>query len=212
MINVNLTNNPVGILARWRKASQVTPGDVEYSLQRQRTRILRRTEQGVDVEGRAFAAYLRTPYTYYPHGVLGRVSSRLSESSKRNSTKRLHRKLTNNDFKRAGVRLTKSGLGIHFPGGYAQFKQWLGRAGVDLRGARAPHMLQHLQVRILSGREGAIGIYAPDKAAIADGHNRGTRHLPQRRFLGASQADITAIAEDVITRIRARLGGRVGDA
>jgi hypothetical protein len=54
-----------------------TEGDLLYGLQRQKSRILSRTERGVDANGRPFAPYsTRRPYYYYPNGPVGRARTK----------------------------------------------------------------------------------------------------------------------------------------
>jgi hypothetical protein len=163
----------------------------------QRTRILERTALGVDVDGKPFAPYSnRGPYTYYPAG--GKAGAKgLSVKTRRASAKRFA-KLTV-----SGV-IAPEGLGVRFAS-YAAFKFiGLGRTVVDLMGPRAPHMLQALIVKVESDTQLRIGIYG-DAAARATGHNRGTKRLPKRRFMGANPADLKAMAREVFEHIAARL-------
>lgn len=208
MANITITGDLAGIVARWKNAARVTAADAQYALGRQKTRVLDRTARGTDFEGRAFKSYAtKEPYTYYPNGRVG--SSRFTDRQNRAAVSRLKRKLEKAPQKNAGgIRLTRTGRGIVFAH-YAAFKRWLGRAFVDLRGPRAPNMLQGLVVKIAGSgnqpvNEARLGIYGTE-AARADGHNKGTRRLPKRKFLGASESDKRAIANDIMQRIRQRL-------
>ena len=49
--------DPVAAIRALRAAATATEGDLLYALQRQRTRILKRTAAGVDADGAAFAPY-----------------------------------------------------------------------------------------------------------------------------------------------------------
>ena len=132
--------------------------------------------------------------------------------------------------KEIGGKKTRDGQGIKFEN-YGAFKASLGRAGVDLQGPRAPHMLQSIVVGTTFERVSAIGpggnepryglndrpqpadtvvigIYG-DEAGRATAHNTGenprwkSRH--QRRFLGASPSDVTAMVNDIAGRIKSRI-------
>jgi hypothetical protein len=120
---------------------------------------------------------------------------------------------------------TRSGLGIKFES-YADFKASVGRAGVDLYGLQAPHMMQSIAIKVngqdfgsdgqataLGGRQAqstelALGIYG-EPAGRAAGHNTGInprwKRRHQRRFLGASLDDVRQIMNDISSRIMARL-------
>ena len=211
-----------------------TEGDALYAGQRQRTRILERTVRGVDVDGNPFEPYSENgPYYYFPNGRTGRTKAEIKRNKA--AVSRLLRRMadTNDRAYSVGVDLngtggskTRGGQGIKFAS-YGDFKRSLGRIGVDLRGPRAPHMLQAIAVgagfeRVVGDDMGlsltdratpatvlTIGIYG-EEAGRAEGHNSGfsprwkTRH--QRRFLGASEADLQAMADDIgmrcIQRIR----------
>ena len=61
--------DPVERIKQIKKAVQITADDILYAGQRQRTRILDRTRQGVDVNGSPFARYsTKGPYYYNPTG------------------------------------------------------------------------------------------------------------------------------------------------
>jgi hypothetical protein len=180
-------------------------GDLLYAGQRQRARILERTAHGVDVDNVPFVPYsTRGPYYYKPHGRLG---ASVPLDVERRSAKRMLRTIapamTDRQREEAGVRLSRTGRSIVFRDGYAGFKRWLGRTTVDLRGPRAPHMLQGITVKVPAERSILLGIYGP-AADRATGHNIGAGHLPRRRFFSASHADLKAMLEDMRVRMRAR--------
>ena len=236
--------DPAEAVMKIRKALVVTEGDLLYAGQRQRTRILDRTGRGVDVNGQAFAPYSQKgPFYYYPNGRTG--NSRFSEKQNKAAASRLFRKLTGKGAgghrafsaggkgskvpsKHGEAWVTRSGRGLGFSS-YAAFKRWLGRALVDLRGARSPHMLQAIMVKTgnrqfgLFGNQAVgpaempnradelvLGIYG-DAAKRASGHNTGGNkrsHLPKRKFFGASADDKKQMVRDVYQRMKARLGVR----
>jgi hypothetical protein len=202
-----------------------TEGDLLYGLQRQKSRILSRTERGVDANGRPLAAYsTKRPYYYYPNGPVGR--SRTTDRLKRDQAgvKRFASKVG-----RTSRAVTRSGLGLRFPS-YAAFKlTYLGRSNVDLTGPRAPHMLQAIQTTVgnsqvtgdervgLNDRttpafEGSIGIYGePGKRAYYN--NTGTtRGLPQRQFFASTNDDTHRFGDDLKQRVKDRLRQKFGFA
>jgi len=117
---------------------------------------------------------------------------------------------------------TRNGQGIRFES-YADFKASLGRAGVDLTGPRAPHMLQAIEVRangngfgtrdVSTGSrnpvtEFSLGIYG-EPAGRATGHNTGVnprwKRKHKRTFFGANESDLQAMEADMGARISVRL-------
>lgn len=76
--------------------SDATVGDALYAGQRQRTRILQRTAQGVDVDGRKFAPYSENgPYYYNPNGRLSAASrEKVSDKTQKGAARRLLNKIT----------------------------------------------------------------------------------------------------------------------
>lgn len=199
-------------ILRLRASIKPDAADLLYAGQRQKARIIERTESGVDVDGNAFAPYsTKGPYYYYPSGHLG--TSRAAIKTRKAAVRRLlkitgevsfHREQYLGGSQTAGGVATRDGLGIRFES-YADFKSSLGRAGVDLTGPRAPHMLQ--AVTVVNGvrdDELLIGVYG-EAADRAQGNNEGTRYSPRRRWFGASAADLAEMVKDVYTRIAARL-------
>jgi hypothetical protein len=201
---------------------QPTQADVLYGIERQKERILDRTAQGVDVDGAPFVAYSQNgPYYYYPNGRVGR--NKFESRQNKQAVNRLIRKighvesylseLSPRKLRSMGLnpeaggdtsaKKTRSGEGIRFDS-YAAFKASLGRAGVDLLGPRAPHMLQAMEIRV-NWPEVELGFYSDDAASKAEGHNEGANKLPRRHFFAASAADLTAIENDIGARIDARM-------
>lgn len=190
-----------------------TEGDALFAAQRQRTRILDRTARGVDVDEQPFAEYSKNgPYYYYPNGRVG--NKKFTQEKNRAASKRLQKKIGNGRVTPNGIRFES----------YADFKASLGRSTVDLRGPSAPHMLQAIAVKTNNRNFGAYGdddVGLNDKPAQADeitigiygkeadrasGHNQGIPgRLPTRRFFGASRSDIAEMANDMKTRILARI-------
>lgn len=188
--------------ARWMP----NESDLLYAGHRQRARILERTARGVDVNESPFAPYsTKRPYYYYPFGRVG--TRRVPTDTQKRAAQRMLKKLTpamsRAEAAAAGVRLTRSGRGIRFEGGYGAFKHWLGRSTVDLRGPKAPHMLQAIVVKTPWRDTLLIGIYG-EFAQRAEGHNRGTAHLPRRRFFGASDQDLREMVNDIRAHMAAR--------
>ncbi|CAB4130862.1 hypothetical protein UFOVP130_40 [uncultured Caudovirales phage] len=210
-----------------------TQGDALFAAERQKTRILERTLSGRDVDGRPFEPYSQNgPYYYYPNGRVGRT--KIEASKNKAAVSRFLRKINRHSAEAemfgadtgTGGRKTRDGQGIRFES-YADFKASLGRGGVDLRGPRAPHMLQAIAVgvgiaRVVSNTEPVIGINdnpAPanevtigiygDEAGRATAHNTGNnprwKGKHQRKFFGVSTADIAAMGKDIIGRCEARL-------
>ena len=196
--------------------------------QNQRARLLKRREQGLDVDGERSAPYsTRGPYYWYPE------TNSSTPAGKRQALSRLARRLGLR-FGRAsearwstpsapGGSVVRTGRGFRFAS-YAHFKEFLrGSSNVDLRGYKAPHMLQALVVEAGGQRaEGdapasdpggagagissstrtadsvSISVYGTEEARRASGHQTGTRTLPRRRFLGASAADREAMANEIM--------------
>lgn len=197
-----------------------TRGDLLYAAQLQRSVILARTEHGLDYQGRPFAPYNTSrPFYFYPNGSSGRKRSEQESKRDRASVKRFARKLG-----RTKHAITRSGFGIRFES-YDSFKRtYLGRSNVDLRGAKAPHMLQALVCR--SGgqeigerderiglddftepaEEFTLGIYGSE-GERASGINSDDRPkgMPKREFLNSSQQDNDRLVNIVTRRIADRV-------
>ena len=199
--------------------AEITEGDVLYALQRQRAKILRNTEAGLDVDGQPFAPYnTNRPYYWYPAGKVGKTRDAAELKREKSNVTRAARKL--------GGKKSRSGLGVRFDSYDAFKRQGLGRKGVDLRGPRAPHMLQEIVTRTGGTElnvnqsvevglfdkakpvtEGVIGIYG-DAAKRASGHNSDNNRpkgMPRRHFLGASEEDERRFAGDIVSRAGERL-------
>jgi hypothetical protein len=227
--------DPAEYIIRLANGAKPTEGDALYAAQRQKTRMVERTLRGVDVNERAFEPYSTNgPVYYYPLGRVGRTKATAKQKKaavrgllKRTAGVTAIRSEYGGYMGVGGVK-TRSGTGIRYES-YADFKASLGRAGVDLTGPRAPHMLQAIGVRAgnrgfasigdetVAGKstpvtEFAIGVYG-EAAGRASGHNTGfsprwkRRH--QRYFFGASAADLQAMASDIWTRIKVRLTGKL---
>lgn len=215
----------MGLLNEINKASQPNVSDLLYAGQRQRSRILTRTEQGVDFEGRSFHPYSTTgPYYFYPgKNAKGRKAAKNRFAKTIGVANKGVTKIN-------GGSASRTRLGIKFSS-YAAFKSALGRGVVDLFGPWAPHMLQALVVKVSgfvmagdtagadpNGAGGSdapadeitIGIYGAE-AARASGHNEGTKHLPQRKFLGVNDQDKQLMLGDVLSRVAARMRRVLGN-
>lgn len=209
-MSITISKNLTALAEKIRKLPKdvtLDAGEKIYVGERQRTRILRRTESGRDVDGAAFAPYSTTKFYWSPNGRLkGATLSKLGDKKQKAAVKRFAKKIDASTAGKSGApHVSKSGLTICFPGGYRQFKKYLGRTTVDLRGAQAPHMLQAIQVK--STAEGVkIGIYGGEKGSIAAKHNLGAGRLPKREFFGVSRSDEREVVKDAEARIRAKLG------
>lgn len=174
----------------YEKAATVTEADMLYVLNRQKSRILDRTQNGLDINGTPFAPYSRRgPYYYYPGGAVGR---KMADKSRKGAASRFARKV-------GGVRTR---VGVKFAS-YADFKASMGRGVVDLTGPRAPHMLQAIVVKATS-TGGVIGIYGSE-ADRAEGHNIGAGRLPKREFFGFGAGDEDAANKDLETILSTRI-------
>lgn len=232
--------NPYEHIITLKRGMVVTEGDCLYTAQRQRTRIVERTINGIDVEGRPFEPYSTNGPYYYTPGNAGGAGQSRTLKQKQAAVKYLLRRMgpvveTAWEYggnEGLGGVPSKSGTSIRF-NSYADFKASLGRAGVDLLGPRAPHMLQSIAVKIngttysladisaaLGGRhqeatEFVLGIYG-EAAGRASGHNTGInprwKRPHQRHFLGASPAEIDAMLADLLGRVMARLKQSAGPA
>lgn len=227
------SKEPIGnVMERVERAMVPTTGDLLYAGQRQRTRVLARTARGVDVNETAFAPYsTRGPYYYYPGkdaknrgAAVTRFARQVGLKTRAGKTNTYRVTRTRVSASRLGEKKAwaqRTRLGIKFSS-YAAFKASLGRAFVDLRGPRAPHMLQGIIVRVrdfVLGNETTVspdpnstkepantitlGIYG-EEAERAEGHNTGAGRLPKRRFFGASEQDKIDMINDIVNRAIAR--------
>ena len=207
-------------ILEFKDAMHPTEGDLLGAGMSQRTRILQRTANHVDVDGAPFAPYADNgPYYYRPWdrpGLGGKGKSlevrraALHFKKREDATERFFRRIGGDvrtgELKVKGdllASLHKSGDTIKFES-YAAFKRSLGRSGIDLIGPRAPHMMQAIEVKAASN-ELTLGIYG-EKAAIATAHNTGTGKLPRRRFFGASNDDAKKMLAEIFAHMKARLG------
>lgn len=198
-----------GKLIRLAKSKVLpTTEDALYAGQRQRTRILDRTAKGVDAKGASMAPYSRDgPYYYNPNGRLAGTAAgaKISEKSQKAATRRLFKKLGGGAD--GGPQISSTGRSIRFAS-YAAFKRYLGRSGVDLRGPKAPHMLQGVTVKADGSPGGVaagvrVGIYG-EAAERANAHNEGLGNVPRRRFFDVGPGDAGTMAKEIETIIRAR--------
>lgn len=207
-------------LDRIQREWKPTQADLLEIGNHQKTRIIERTDRGVDYLGNPFARYNSTrPYYYYPRGRGGAKLNKSELTKLRRFAEKYGATTAADDIglreraeaaKRAQKQLggKRTILGIRFES-YEAFKfQGLGRTAVDLTGPDAPHMMGTIVVRTEGGedaREVVIGIYDPEKGEIAEAHNEGLGNLPQRRFFDVSDADINEEVERIANRILARV-------
>lgn len=147
-------------------------------------RIQDRTAQGIDAEGKPFAAYSRRPFAA-PAGALLKKAQRTLIRSKL-----------------ASYFTTKTGaLWIYVAGGYAAVRAASGRgAGVDM--TFTGRMLSALDVVEASPSRITIGFNDPTAARVAFYHNvaGAGRGRTIRRFLGVSDQELETIAIRVLSK------------
>eukprot|EP00456_Euglypha_rotunda_P039308 TRINITY_DN30251_c0_g1_i2.p1 TRINITY_DN30251_c0_g1~~TRINITY_DN30251_c0_g1_i2.p1 ORF type:complete len:163 (+),score=35.56 TRINITY_DN30251_c0_g1_i2:172-660(+) len=151
--------------------AQVEETDIGYALDRDKERILERTARGLDFNGLPFHPYNSTrPYYDYPgKGTANRGANRAT-AFRKVSKGGIAEHLFDATDKRAYGYEKRGRLGIKYAS-YGAFKAALGRSWVDLTGARAPHMLQALVVRV-KGMIGSIGIYEIGRAVQQECRDR----------------------------------------
>lgn len=207
-----------------RKKAVPTTGDLLFAVERHKSRILERTLRGVDADEKPFAPYSeKGPYYYYPTGADGKRGTAKQQKSRVNRLLKKTQHVADYLFEQgsdsAGGVKTKSGRGIRYQS-YADFKRSLGRAGVDLTGPKAPHMLQAIlsEAGGVEGRGREPGLTQNEEPATsaslriegeaakrAAGHNQGAKHLPQRQFLAIGREDQGEFVGDLLSRARERL-------
>ena len=216
-------------------ALDITEGDFLVLLQEQRSRILERTQRGVDYNNAPFAPYNDTRrYYWYPAGPVGKQRSAHQLKRDKAAVTRAGRSLGMQFRTKADKEqnLTRSGLGLKFQS-YRAFKfEYMGRSTVDLYGPRAPHMLQSMMIKAgsmtdegatfleSSGQdptavsspvsEATLGIYG-DAGTRATGHNSDDRPkgMPLRRFFAVSDEDQRKMVSTLEARIERRLKARI---
>jgi phage gpG-like protein len=205
---ITFNKDPLSIVKLIAGGAQPTRDLADQIVTQQKTRILDRTKSGKNFEDKPFVEYSKNgPIYFYPSG---KASGR-SLKSRQGAANRLFSKITGKKasaHKGKGKALSgDSGEAWVTPGGglgfssYAALKKWAGRNNVDLRGLQGnrDHMLNSMLTKTtVKGKdvEGIIGIYGAP-AARAEGHNKGTKHLPQRKFLAASKKDEKAMVKIV---------------
>lgn len=217
----------VGAMESLAREALPTTADLLYAGQRQRARILERTEEGKDYLGQTFHPYSTNgPVYYYPS-----KDAKNRKAGKNRFAKQLGIP-TKKEIAKEGFTARRTSLGIKFSS-YAALKYFLGRSNVDLRGVSAPHMLQAMIVKVggfvlgevnantvaspntegdrSNASELIIGIYG-EEAERASGHNEGNpkKKLPKRRFLDASESDKSLVLSDIIARVAARARKALG--
>lgn len=208
-----------------------TTGDMLYVGQIFRSRIRKRTLEGVDVDGAPFAAYSKNgPYYFYPNGEVGSTrraagTSRLT----RDQVRQARSTATKGRFAKTGRIGVRTPFGIRYES-YGAGKAAHGVANVNLYGMEQhTHMLDVILVKVggveldqsadmlmsnsdmaafesnQPARDLEVGFYGPE-AERARGNNEGNSKLTARRFFALNQQDL-AVAEQAIgnrMEIRAR--------
>lgn len=196
-----------------------TEGDLLLAGQTERSRILARTEAGVDVDGSPFAPYNNSrPYYFYPSGPVGKERAGNQLRNAKSGVKRFAKKVG-----RTKSAVTGSGLGLRFDS-YRAFKEtYLERQNVDLRGPRAPHMLQEMLIKA----GGAVGGFEDQRIGIDDRTSPATNFTlgiygsaaaraignnQHRHFFGSNAEDharlVSLIVNRAAERVRKKMRGR----
>lgn len=219
---------PAGPAIRATVQALTTPttGDLLAIGQVFRSRIRRRTQEGVDVDGVPFAPYSKNgPYYLYVNGAVGlaRGGTPATRAARATASRNRHIKTG-----RIGVRTP---FGIKYES-YAAAKTAHGRANVDLYGLQQhTHMLDTMLVRaggsevdatageldfgsefvsfenLAPTTELQIGFYGPE-AARAQGNNEGTGRVPRRRFFALNAEDLQMGEKMLVDRMTARAKAR----
>jgi hypothetical protein len=221
--------DPITVAHNLELAFVPTQGDILLAGQILRSRIVQRTQNGVDVNGAPFAAYSTNgPYYFYPDRDVAGAKSRAERLT-----------TVGNRFRetgKQGVRTTvavkgkdkrRAGVGIRYDS-YAAAKSAHGRSNVDLFGmVQHPHMMNAMIVKaggseldmsadLVAGigdmdafsqhepcSQMHVGFYG-EEAERARSHNEGTKHLPRRHFFDASPEDLQIMTTAMANRMLAR--------
>ena len=214
--------DPITVVHNLELAFVPTQGDVLLAGQILRSRIVQRTQNGVDVNGAPFTPYESTHVFYfYPDGHSGRTrEQRVSQTAGR--------------YAKTGKLGKRTPLGIRYDS-YAAAKAAHGRSNVDLFGmVQHPHMMNAMIVKaggseldmsadMLAGATDMdafsqhepcsqmhVGFYG-EEAGRAWGHNEGTKHLPRRHFFDASPEDWRIMGEAMLNRMCIRVAAAVSE-
>lgn len=174
-----------------------TTEDLLQSVEEQKSRVLLRTQSGVDVDEKPFAPYSENgPYYHYEYKAFG--GNRFSDAQKKNAAK-YQKKTLGGDL---------TGTGLRFDS-YGDMKRQLGRGVVDLFGVGpGKRMLRNVVARIKGALEVGLGIFDPEIGPRANGHNTGVPgRLPQRRWLGTNQRDLVEIGRFLNEAVLRRFNG-----
>lgn len=143
----------VGLFRGLAKVSQPVVSDLLFAGQRQRSRMLEKTAQGVDADGQSFHEYsTRWPVYFYP-SKNGKSNKQRASAVARLANKAGAKGLRQGKERSIGtargkVTVKRTRLGLKFAN-YAELKAFFGRTVVDLFGmGSGPHMLQALIVRV----------------------------------------------------------------
>lgn len=202
---IQLQGNADAIARRILSLTEIQPGDAKALAEIKRADILQSTARGLDANDNALAPYSDKGPVYIDLGGRAGGSKRSSRASKVRATRNRVRR---------GRKVTP--FGSTTPGGrlkaksYKWFKaSWLGRAAVDLTGARAPHMMQaivsRLTGRTAEGERAEISFQDPQKEEIASGHQRGAGRLPRRPFFEFGRNDVRELTQRWLDMTRGRL-------
>lgn len=216
--------DPVAAIHNVLLALPPTVGDMLLAGQIWRSRIVHRTQAGVDVNGAPFAPYESSHvYYFYPDRDVAKGKSRAERlTTVGNRFRETGKQGARTTVAVKGKTKRKAGVGIKYES-YAAAHAAHGRSTVDLFGMEQhPHMMNAMIVKA-GGTEldmsapldldpssntspcsqMNLGFYGEEDAR-ARGHNEGAGHLPQRRFFDASAEDLHVMEETMLARAVAR--------
>lgn len=191
------------------KKIKPTQGDILWATARQARRIQERTVSGMDIHQNAFAPYSTSRSYYHTPRTGGSIRSRREAA--------LHH------ARFYGAHRSKGSTSVRYES-YASFKASRGVVQPDLGGMEG-RLLSNMEISVdgstysleaaehvalnesvAPGSMGGIGIYGEEAARIGLAHNTGvpSRNLPQRHWMGISDADLELISDDIKQRVLER--------
>lgn len=196
-LSIRSTGEP--ILVTIDKKLKMSKAEALLIASLQRTRILERLDKGVDVDGKKFVEYSTAPF-YHTVRTAGRGAARAAHLVR--ATKRLYNRLTTKQErnKSGAPRISRTGKSIFFPGGYRQYKEWLGRRPglVDL--TESAKMRQAIQMKATQDATSTgvrMGVYGDELGTRAAAHNTGSG-VPKRHWFDVSRRDIREMRQDIL--------------
>lgn len=177
--------DPLTYTLQLARVGRPTAGDVVYAAGRQKTRILQRSQRGVDVNGSPFVAY--SP-----------KYAKFREKKGRNATPV---DLTFTGLMNKSMTVTVGGL-QSISGGDAPVNDFaLGFYGDEAVRARAHNEGATIRTRKGSGR----GIKNTESSQRRSENSKETFTMPKRHFFDANEQDLQQMQADIGAHIQARL-------